>query len=45
MNLVEAEIPEDMKEKVKRYRSLLIENAVAEDETILEKYLKLVKRV
>ena len=34
------EIPEDMKEKADRYRSLLIENAVAEDETMLEKYLE-----
>ena len=39
-NLVEGEIPEDMMDKVKRYRSLLIENAVAEDETMLEKYLE-----
>lgn len=38
--LVEGEIPEDMMEKVQRYRSLLIENAVAEDETYLEKYLE-----
>jgi elongation factor G len=38
--LVETEIPEDMMEKVKRYRSLLIENAVAEDEAILEKYFE-----
>ncbi len=38
--LVESEIPEDMKEKVARYRSLLIENAVAEDEEYLEKYLE-----
>jgi len=38
--LVEAEIPADMKEKVDRYRSLLIENAVAEDEEMLEKYLE-----
>lgn len=39
-NLIEGEIPEDMLEKAKRYRSLLIENAVAEDETMLEKYLE-----
>jgi elongation factor G len=39
-SLVEGEIPEDMMEKVKRYRSLLIENAVSEDETMLEKYLE-----
>jgi elongation factor G len=38
--LVVGEIPEDMMEKVKRYRSLLIENAVAEDEKYLEKYLE-----
>ncbi len=38
--LVEGEIPEDMKEKAARYRSLLIENAVAEDEKYLEKYLE-----
>jgi elongation factor G len=36
--LVEGEIPDDMLDKVKKYRSLLIENAVAEDEEILEKY-------
>lgn len=38
--LVEAEIPKDMEEKVKRYRSLLIENAVSEDEKLLEKYFE-----
>src|SRR5690606_14156645 len=38
--LVEGEIPADMLEKAKRYRSLLIENAVAEDEAMLEKYLE-----
>jgi len=38
--LVEGEIPADMLEEAKRYRSLLIENAVAEDETFLEKYLE-----
>ncbi len=36
--LVVGEIPADMLEKAKKYRSLLIENAVAEDEAILEKY-------
>lgn len=36
--LVEGEIPADMMDQVKKYRSLLIENAVAEDEAILEKY-------
>jgi elongation factor G len=38
--LVEAEIPSDMMDQVKKYRSLLIENAVAEDEAILEKYFE-----
>ena len=38
--LVEAEIPADMMDQVKRYRSLLIENAVAEDEALLEKYFE-----
>jgi elongation factor G len=38
--LVEGEIPEDMLEKAKKYRSLLVENAVAEDEAILEKYFE-----
>lgn len=38
--LVEGDIPEDMKDQVARYRSLLIENAVAEDEAMLEKYFE-----
>lgn len=38
--LTVGEIPEDMLEQAKRYRSLLIENAVAEDEKILEKYFE-----
>lgn len=38
--LTETEIPKDMEESVKRYRSLLIENAVSEDEKLLEKYLE-----
>jgi elongation factor G len=38
--LVEGEVPADMLEEAKRYRSLLIENAVAEDEKYLEKYLE-----
>jgi len=38
--LVEGEIPADMMEKVKRYRSLLVENAVAEDEALLEKFFE-----
>ena len=39
-NLTVGEIPEDMLEKAKKYRSLMIENAVAEDEKYLEKYLE-----
>jgi elongation factor G len=39
-SLVEGEIPADMLDKVKKYRSLLIENAVAEDEAMLEKYFE-----
>jgi elongation factor G len=38
--LIESDIPADMQDAVKKYRSLLIENAVAEDETILEKYFE-----
>jgi len=38
--LIECEIPADMQDKVKKYRSLLIENAVTEDDEILEKYLE-----
>jgi len=38
--LIEGDIPADMLDKVKKYRSLLIENAVAEDEKILEKYFE-----
>jgi elongation factor G len=38
--LIEGEVPEDMLEKANRYRSLLIENAVTEDEAILEKYFE-----
>ncbi len=38
--LVEAEIPADMMDQVKKSRSLLIENAVAEDEAMLEKYFE-----
>ena len=39
-NLVEDEIPADMVDQTKKYRSLLVENSVAEDETILGKYLE-----
>ncbi len=38
--LVEGEIPADMMDHVKRYRSMLIENAVAEDEKLLEKFFE-----
>lgn len=38
--LVETEVPADMLDKAKKYRSLLIENAVAEDEKMLEKYFE-----
>lgn len=38
--LVESEIPADMMDKVKKYRSLLIENAVAEDDAMLEKFFE-----
>ncbi len=38
--LVQGEIPEEMMDQVKKYRSLLIENAVAEDEQMLEKYFE-----
>ena len=39
-SLVEGDIPADMADQVKKYRSLLIENAVAEDEAMLEKYFE-----
>ncbi len=38
--LVMGEIPADMMDQVKKYRSLLIENAVSEDEAMLEKYFE-----
>jgi len=38
--MVEGEIPADMMDQVKKYRSLLIENAVAEDEAMLEKFFE-----
>ena len=38
--LIVGEIPADMMDQVKKYRSLLIENAVAEDEAMLEKYFE-----
>jgi elongation factor G len=38
--LTESEIPADMMDQVKKYRSLLIENAVAEDEAMMEKFFE-----
>src|SRR5215469_13675757 len=38
--LVEGEIPADMLDQAKKHRSLLIENAVAEDEALLEKFFE-----
>jgi len=38
--LIEGDISEDMLDQAKKYRSLLVENAVAEDEAILEKYFE-----
>ena len=38
--LIVGEVPENMMDQVKKYRSLLIENAVAEDEAMLEKYFE-----
>jgi len=38
--MVESEVPEDMKEKAGRYRSLLIEAAAEHDDELIEKYLE-----
>ncbi|MBI4033760.1 elongation factor G [Candidatus Saccharibacteria bacterium] len=38
--LVEGEVPGDMKEKAERYRHLLVEAAVESDDALLEKYLE-----
>lgn len=38
--LIAGEVPADMVDQVKKYRSLLIENAVAEDEEMLEKFFE-----
>lgn len=38
--LIEGEIPADLIDQAKKYRSLLVENAVAEDEQMLEKYFE-----
>ncbi len=37
--LIEGEIPEDMREKAEKYRNHLIEAALESDDTLLEKYL------
>src|ERR1035438_2257337 len=42
--LVESEIPADMIDQAKKARSLLVENAVAEDEEILGKYFEEIGR-
>ncbi len=38
--MVEVDVPEDMKEKAQRYRSLLIEAAAEHDDELIEKYLE-----
>ena len=38
--LVEGEIPEDMQEKAKQYRSMLVEEAVQADEKLMEKFFE-----
>ncbi|HUD05498.1 MAG TPA: elongation factor G [Candidatus Saccharimonadales bacterium] len=38
--VVEGPVPEDMMDQVKKYRSLLVENAVAEDEKTLERFFE-----
>ncbi|TAN33427.1 elongation factor G [Patescibacteria group bacterium] len=38
-NIVEIPIPEDMKEKVKKYRAELVEKAAEGDDTLMEKFL------
>jgi len=39
-NVIEVEIPEDMKEKVDEYRNILIEKAAECDDNLMEKYLE-----
>ena len=39
-NVVEMEIPEDMKEKVEEYRNIMIEKAAECDDNLMEKYLE-----
>lgn len=38
--LIEGDVPEDMKEKAQRYRSLLIEAVAEHDDELIEKYLE-----
>ena len=38
--LVEGDVPENLKEKVEKYRSELVEAAVEADDTLMEKYLE-----
>ncbi len=38
--MVEVDVPEDMKEKAQRYRSLLVEAAAEHDDELIEKYLE-----
>ena len=40
MNYTIEEVPEDMKDKVAEYREQLIETAVEQDDTVMEKYLE-----
>ena len=40
MELIEGDIPEDMKEKAEQYRHELVERAVESDEALMEKYLE-----
>jgi elongation factor G len=39
-NYVEGDVPEDMKEKVEKYREELIETAVEQDDDVMEQYLE-----
>ncbi len=40
VNVVEIDIPEDMKEKVEEYRNILVEKAAEFDDDLMEKYLE-----
>ncbi len=39
-NIVEYEIPENIKEKAKKYHNILIEKIISEDDILMEKYLE-----